>query len=50
MTAEELLRQLLKDIQSLSDAEYERLTSLTESKDFIALSARQVRFWLKWEA
>jgi len=48
MEAEELLRQLLKDIQSLSDTEYEKLMEITESKDFISLSERQVRFWLGW--
>lgn len=49
MKAEELLVNLLKQIESLSELEYERLCELTESENFISLSERQIRFWLKWE-
>ena len=49
MTAKELLVNLLKEIVSLSESEYEQLCDITESHDFVSLSERQVRFWLEWE-
>ena len=50
MKAEKLLINLLSQIANLPDSEYEKLTTITESEDFISLSERQVRFWLEWEA